>query len=407
VVPAGILQAIRHVRLAPAPLLLGAALAGGLLAGCGSGDLVLPTTEPGAMIRVVAGDGQQGDVGELLPAPLVVEVTDSAGDALPGVTVQFVLVSAGDSADIEPGATTTDQQGRAQARMLLGDKVGLQSGEARVGQGANPPTASFTAHATAATGNQPPSAGFDWQCNQLACQFTDASTDADGSVTAWSWQFGDGESSAEQSPSHGYATPGTYTVTLTATDDEGATSQISKQVTAGTTPPQNQPPHAEFDVDCQQLTCVFSDRSSDDQGVTSWAWDFGDGTTSTDRNPTHTYTASGTFQVRLTVSDGGGAQDTRTHDAHAQAPPPPPENKAPEADFDDHCDKLDCTFTDKSKDDDGVIVSWHWDFGDGTTSIQPSPEHTYAQRGHYQVSLTVTDDDGASDTKTRTADARK
>ena len=52
-------------------------------------------------------------------------------------------------------------------------------------------------------------------------------------------------------------------------------------------------------------------------------------------------------------------------------------------------------------------MGWHWDFGDGETSIQPSPQHTYAERGHYQVSLTVTDDDGASDTRTHTADARK
>lgn len=406
-VPAGILQPIRRHRLTTASPLLGAALAGGLLAACGGGDLVLPSGETAAAIRVVGGDAQRGQVGELLPAPIVVEVVDTADNPVPGATVQFVLLSAGDSADIEPATTTTDQQGRAQARMLLGNKVGLQSGEARVGQGADPPRASFTAVATSATGNQPPSPGFDWQCNQLACQFTDASTDADGSVTAWSWDFGDGGTSGEQSPAHSFATAGTYTVTLTATDNEGATAQASKQVTAGTTPPANQPPQAEFDVNCTQLTCVFSDRSTDDHGVTAWAWDFGDGASSTDQNPTHAYLASGTYHVRLTVTDGGGAQDSKTHDAHAEAPPPPPENKAPEADFDMHCDHLDCSFTDRSKDDDGVIVSWHWDFGDGETSIQPSPDHTYGSRGHYQVSLTVTDDDGANDTRTRTVDAKR
>lgn len=406
-VPVGISKPIRPIRFVPAPLLLGAALAGGLLSGCGGDDLVLPNGNSGAMIRVVTGDGQQGTVGQLLPLPIVVEVTDSAENPLPGVSVQFALVSAGDSADIEPASTTTDQQGHAQARMLLGEKVGIQTGEARVGSGTNPPAAGFTAVATAVGGNQPPSAAFDWQCDQLACHFTDASTDADGGVTAWSWQFGDGESSGEQSPSHTYAAAGTYTVQLTATDNEGATAQTSKQVTAGTAPPQNQPPHAEFTVDCTQLTCVFSDRSTDDVGVTNWAWDFGDGATSTDRNPTHAYSSGGTFEVRLTVTDGGGAQDTRTHDANPEAPPPPPENKAPQADFDVHCQKLECSFIDKSQDDDGLVVTWHWDFGDGETSIQPSPRHTYAQRGRYQVSLTVTDDDGASDTKTRTADAKK
>jgi PKD repeat protein len=406
VVPAGIPEPIRPDRLNRAPLLLGAALAGGLLAGCGGGDLVLPSGETAAVIRVVDGDGQQGKVGELLPAPIVVQVTDSAGNPVPGASVQFVLVSTGDSADIEPATTTTDQQGRAQARMLLGDKVGLQTGEARLGQSANPPTAPFTAVATSATGNQAPSAGFDWQCNQLACQFTDASTDSDGSVTAWSWDFGDGASTGVQSPSHTYTAPGTYTVTLTVTDNDGASAQVSRQVIAGSAPPANQPPHAEFDVSCTQLVCVFTDRSTDDQGVTAWSWDFDDGTSSTERNPTHAYSAPGTYHVRLTVTDGGGAQDSRTHDAHAEAPPPP-SNRPPEADFDVHCDHLTCSFTDKSRDDDGVVVGWHWDFGDGETSIQPSPNHTYARRGRYQVSLTVTDDDGASDTRTRTADAKK
>jgi PKD repeat protein len=391
----------------PVALLCGAALAGGLLAGCGGGDLVLPGGETGAVIKVVDGNGQQGTVGELLPSPIVVEVTDTAGNPIPGADVQFVLLSAGDSAQLEPASTTTDQQGHAEARMLLGDKVGLQTGEARVGQGANPPRASFTAVATSATGNQPPSAGFNWQCNQLVCQFTDASTDPDGSVTMWSWDFGDGGTSAEQSPAHTFATAGTYTVTLTATDNEGAAATAAKQVPAGTTPDANPPPRAEVDVSCTQLTCVFSDRSTDDQGVTNWAWDFGDGASSTDRNATHTYSASGTYHVRLTVTDGGGAQDSKTHDAHVEGPPPPPENQPPEADFDLHCDHLDCSFTDKSKDDDGVIVSWHWDFGDGDTSIDPSPSHTYANRGHYQVSLTVTDDEGASDTRTKTADAKR
>jgi PKD repeat protein len=406
VVPAGIVRRIHHHRLVPAPLLLGAALAVGLLAACGGDDLVLPTGEPAAMISVVDGDGQQGQVGELLPAPIVVEVTDTAGNPIPGAEVQFVIVSAGDSAQIEPASTTTDQQGHAEARMLLGDKVGLQTGEARVGPAANPARASFTALATSPTGNQPPIAGFDWQCNQLACRFTDGSTDGDGSVAAWSWDFGDGATSTEQSPSHTYAAAGTYTVTLTVTDNEGASSQASKQVTAGTAPPANQPPHAEFDVSCTELTCGFTDRSTDDHGITAWAWDFGDGTSSTEPNPAHTYSAPGTYHVRLTVTDGSGDQDSRTHDAHAESPPPP-QNEPPDADFEVHCKRLDCSFTDRSKDDDGVIVSWHWDFGDGETSIQPSPEHTYARRGHYQVSLTVTDDQGATDTRTHTADAKR
>lgn len=408
-VPGGAPRPVRHAWSSSAALLLGAALTGGLLAGCGGADLVLPTNGGATAIHVVDGDGQHGTVGELLTSPIVVQATDAAGAPVPGAAVEFALTSAGDGAEIVPATATTNQQGLAEAHVLLGAKVGLQTGEARLSvEGASPPPATFTAiAASGAAGNQPPAAAFDWQCDHLACTFTDASTDTDGSVTAWSWQFGDGGVSTEQSPAHGYSTPGTYTVSLAVTDDQGATTQTSRQVTATAAPPvQNQPPRADFEVDCPQLTCLFSDRSTDaDGGVVAWAWDFGDGSTSTDRNPSHAYAAGGTFQVRLTVTDGGGAQDTKVHDAHPQAPPPVT-NQPPHADFDMHCEKLACSFTDKSTDDDGAIVAWQWSFGDGATSTEANPEHTYAERGHYEVVLTVIDDGGATASKTHTADAK-
>jgi subtilisin family serine protease len=74
------------------------------------------------------------------------------------------------------------------------------------------------------TTNQPPTADFTYSCSDLACSFTDASTDSDGSVTGWSWSFGDGVTSSQQNPTHSYAAGGTYTVSLTVTDNAGATS---------------------------------------------------------------------------------------------------------------------------------------------------------------------------------------
>jgi PKD repeat protein len=79
--------------------------------------------------------------------------------------------------------------------------------------------------------NQAPSAAFNSNCFDLNCDFTDQSTDADGSVVSWSWNFGDGTSSTSQNPSHGYAAGGTYMVTLSVTDDDGAQSSISSNVT--------------------------------------------------------------------------------------------------------------------------------------------------------------------------------
>ena len=127
-----------------------------LLAACGGDDLVLPGD--GSMaIEVVDGNGQSGSVGELLTAPVVVKVTDASGDPVEGVTVDFALTSAGQGAEISPATARTGADGRAGAHILLGDKVGLQTGEARVaGDGASLPVVTFSALAAAAPPVTPP-----------------------------------------------------------------------------------------------------------------------------------------------------------------------------------------------------------------------------------------------------------
>jgi len=79
--------------------------------------------------------------------------------------------------------------------------------------------------------NNPPTASFTDSCTDLACSFTDGSSDSDGSVVSWSWNFGDGSTSTSQNPSHSFAAAGTYTVSLTVTDDDGATNSTSQSVT--------------------------------------------------------------------------------------------------------------------------------------------------------------------------------
>ena len=81
------------------------------------------------------------------------------------------------------------------------------------------------------TGNMPPNAAFTFSCTNLDCDFTDQSTDSDGSIVSWSWDFGDTGSSSSQNPSHTYGADGTYTVELTVTDNEGATDMVSQPVT--------------------------------------------------------------------------------------------------------------------------------------------------------------------------------
>ncbi|HEY7214323.1 MAG TPA: PKD domain-containing protein, partial [Thermoanaerobaculia bacterium] len=137
--------------------------------------------------------------------------------------------------------------------------------------------------------------------------FTDRST---GKPKTWSWDFGDGTASNLQNPQHTYAAAGSYTVVLVVTNDAGS-DQASKVVTVN---PASKPV-ANFCYNRNGLVVIFSDLST--QSPTSWAWDFGDCESqaatckSTVKNPGHTYLASGTYAVSLTVTNAVG-QDTKT-----------------------------------------------------------------------------------------------
>ncbi|MEZ4422279.1 MAG: PKD domain-containing protein [Gemmatimonadota bacterium] len=154
---------------------------------------------------------------------------------------------------------------------------------------------------------------------------------------------------------------------------------------------------AAFTAACTDLDCTFTDGSSDPDGsVVSWLWDFGDGTTSTASSPTHTYVHGWELRPgRVSCNVHGEPHRHRGGVASAsQTVSPTAPNQMPVAAFTATCTDLDCTFTDGSSDPDGSVVSWLWDFGDGTTSTASSPTHTYVSAATFTVSLTVTDDQG-------------
>ena len=162
--------------------------------------------------------------------------------------------------------------------------------------------------AVEAVANVPPTADFGHACAELTCSFSDASSDSDGSIAAYAWDFGDGTSSTARNPSHTYAAGGIYSVTLTVTDDDGASSVATADVTVVAP---NRPPVADFGVSCNGLTCSFNDASSDSDGdIVAWAWEFGDGNTSSASDPTHSYASDGSYAVTLTVTDHSDASAT-------------------------------------------------------------------------------------------------
>src|SRR5207247_1802404 len=253
-------------------------------------------------------------------------------------------------------------------------------------------TNSTSQNVTVTATNQPPVAAFTQSCPTLTCSFTSTSSDPDGTIAAYSWNFGDGTpASTLQNPSHTYAAGGSYTVQLTVTDNQGAGNSTSH--TVGVTPP-NQPPVASFTRSCNGLTCTFTSTSSDPDGtIAAYSWNFGDGTPiSTLQNPSHTYAAGGSYTVTLRVTDNQGAQSALASQTFTVTPP----NQPPVASFTRSCNGLTCSFTSTSSDPDGSIAAYSWNFGDGTPiSTLQNPSHTYAAGGSYTVTLRVTDNQGA------------
>jgi PKD repeat protein len=163
-------------------------------------------------------------------------------------------------------------------------------------------------------------ANFTFSCSLLACNFTSTSSDPDGPIASYSWTFGDGATATLTNPSHTYATGGTYTVTLTVTDNQGATNATSKSVTVNRPPTVNAGPDELVVLGAlYSLSATFSDPDND--GPWSYTIDWGDGSapSSGSRSSQGTFTVSHSYDgplttrtIRVTVTDSHGASGSDT-----------------------------------------------------------------------------------------------
>jgi gliding motility-associated-like protein len=314
-------------------------------------------------------------------------------------------------------------------------------------------------------------------CFPLRAQFTDLSTPGAGTSNAsWLWDFGDGTQSTQQNPLHVYTNTGNYTVNVKVTSDKGCYAVLVKQayikVAGGVV--------ANF-TNTQPAVCrppfnISFTNSSTGPGTLTWFWDFGDGTSSTQPNPIHTYTTPGNYTVAFATTSSGGCSDTLRkvnalniqdikttftapdsicintpiNFSNTSTPAPVSSNwnfgdgttstvinpiksypvpnnytvtlyntysyctdsfsktikllRRPTANFTANttfkCQpNLIVDFQDQSTN----AVNWFWDFGDGATSVQQNPSHTYTNYGNYNVQLVVTNASGCTDTLKKTA----
>ncbi len=205
-------------------------------------------------------------------------------------------------------------------------------------------------------------AGFSWSSNLLSVQFTDSSFQANG----WYWNFGDGNFSDEQNPMHNYAIPGEYEVCLTAKNGCKEWS-VCKTIDLCIVPV------SQFSLETNELSAIFTNSS---EWATYWHWDFGDNQTSNEQNPSHNYAAPGEYTICLTTENACGENNVCQTFLLCTSPVPI---------FNLSVQQSTIICSNSSVWAEGYL----WDFGDGQTSTESNPTHTYETDGFYVVSLTA------------------
>ena len=224
-------------------------------------------------------------------------------------------------------------------------------------------------------------------CQDASSVFTDSSKISNSSIISHAWSFGDGGHSSQKSPKYTYSKSGPYLVKLVETSISGCKDSVTKSIRIEPVPVSS----FSYKNACLGTPINFANNSIDSTLGTKYLWNFGDGKTSASTLSSHSYTANGTYNVKLIVNSIYGCTDTSV-----QKVTPYVATKANFA-FSGTCIKNTTTFGDSDKNNIGVTYSW--DFGDGKTDVASTDKdsHAYKNSGTYKVSLATQTSDGCVD----------
>ena len=225
------------------------------------------------------------------------------------------------------------------------------------------------------------SAGDTAICPGGSVSFTSTTVSGSWGGLSYTWNFGDGYTSTATSPSHTYLYSGNYNATLFATNGKGCVNSLSKDPYITVYTPAIIGFSAASVTYCKPPASVAFSNSTIGVSPFTWLWNFGDGRTSGLAAPTHSYAASGTYDVSLKVTDGHGCPDSALFPAYITVGNTATSFTYPAT----GCINIPDTFTNTST----AHISSQWDFGDGGTSIDEAPVHTYTASGTYPVRLII------------------
>ncbi|MBL4753559.1 MAG: PKD domain-containing protein, partial [Flavobacteriales bacterium] len=229
-------------------------------------------------------------------------------------------------------------------------------------------------------------------CLTDSAQFTNLSTISAGGIDGFQWDFGDGGISSQQDPTYQYQADGTYIVQLIAKTDSNCVDTFQTAITVYPNP------NAALSVVNQRLydSVVFNNQSSINtpDTIISWQWDFGDGNNAAQQLPSHLYSSDGAYNIELIVGSNNGCLDTFQTTVFVFP--------VPDALFSvgDDCADNPAVFNNQSTISSGGMDGYQWDFGDGVTSTEQSPQYVYSIDSVYTVQLIATSDSGCTDTTT-------